>query len=222
MTELALSCLCVFRASVKACVCNNRNCMWNHNKKTAWAEQCSHGVSLHNLGSQMPIKGARMQPCSVAKCQLFIFHATIYYCRHSKHINDRPRCAQDNGITCLKLQSRFLFWRPQTLNDVHAHTTHTRAHKHTHSLSNPSKPTFEMQAALVSHRAHLPVTHSHHLNWRAGPLSISPRPFSCSLCASPFTVPCPWSKTALWHRVRHPGDRKHQTGQRSNSQKEKR
>lgn len=83
---------------------------------------------------------------------------------------------------------------------------------HTRAPILPLLPTFEMQAARVSHRAHLPVTHSRHLNWHAGPLSISPLPFSRSLCASPFTVPWPWSKTALWHRVRHPGDRKHQTG----------
>lgn len=75
----------------------------------------------------MPTKGARMPPCSVAKCRLLIFYAIIYYCHHSKHINDRLRCAQDNGATCLKLQNRFLFWRPQTLHDVHARAqTHAR------------------------------------------------------------------------------------------------
>lgn len=129
----------------------------------------------------MPIKGTRMRPCSVPKCKMLHFYAIIYDCRHSKYINDRLRCAGDNGGTCLKLQNRFLFWRPQTFNGVH-----TRAHTCAAILS--LLPTFEMQAARVNHRAHLPATHLRHLNWREGPLSISPLPLSCLLRASPFTV----------------------------------
>lgn len=103
--------------------------MWKHNGKTPWAEGCSHGVCLNNLGSQMPIKGARMWPCCVPKCKLLIFYAIIYDCRHSKHINDCLRCVRDNGATCLKLQNRFLFWRPETLIMC--------AHTHVRSYTSP-------------------------------------------------------------------------------------
>lgn len=131
MMELDLSCPCVCRLQLKLCLQQQEL-----NVKTPWAGNCSRSVSLHNLGSQMPIKGARMWLCSVAKCKLLIFYAIIYDGRHSKHINDRLRCAQDNGATCLKLQNRFLFWRPQTLSDVHV-----CARTHTHRLlSFPSYP----------------------------------------------------------------------------------
>lgn len=81
------------------------------------------------------------------------------------------------------------------------------------SLFSPHTPpplTFEMQAGWFSRSACPPISHSA-LPVLADALSISPLPLPRSLWV--FHCALVWSKTALWHRARRPGSRKHQTAQ---------
>lgn len=123
-------------------------------------------------------------------------YAIIYDHDHSKHINHYLRCRQHNGATCLNCKVDFWLEMPAATS-LFSPTT----------FSTP--PYFWNASSLgqsLSSSAHflftLPVlTHAvFHL----------PLPFSPSFCESSHHA-LVWSKTALWHWARHPGNRKHQT-----------
>lgn len=139
-----------------------------------------------------------MLPSSVAKCMTTNYYAIIYDHDHSKHINDRLRCRQDNGATCLNCKV-----------DFSLEMLTTAPHCSSPPPLAPNPHTFEMQAVWVSHSARPPISHSHYLCSLTHFPSL-PTFLSLSLWVF-FHRALVWSKTALWHCVRHAGSRKHQT-----------
>lgn len=93
-----------------------------------------------------------MLPSSVAKCMTTNYYAIIYDHDHSKHINDRLRCRQDNGATCLNCKV-----------DFSLEMLTTAPHCSSPPPLAPNPHTFEMQAVWVSHSARPPISHSHYL-----------------------------------------------------------
>lgn len=144
----------------------------------------------------MPIKGARM-PCSaVAKCITTNYYAIIYDHDHSKHINDRLRCRQDNGATCLNCKVDF------SLEMLNVASSASLVRLPPPPLLLKCKQSVSVTQLLHPVRIHITWAHS-----RSFHLSL---PFFHSLCVF-FPRALVWSKTALWHCERHPGSRKHQT-----------
>lgn len=131
-----------------------------------------------------------MLPSSVAKCMTTNYYAIIYDHDHSKHINDHLKCRQDNGATCLNCKVEF---------SLEMLTAASLLSSPTPSLLLKCKQSGSVTQLIHPSPIHITCTHpcSSYLS-----LPFSVWVFHCALV---------WSKTALWHCVRHPGSRKHQT-----------